>query len=175
MKPNILILMVFYLLIQSCSSQMPSDPDSIDRIDFYAIRRGVDFAQGVYSISELKDKGRDTIITDRVFIHRFVEELNQLIPDKHQRLVDYRSGAILFNREGDSTLVFFGERTGIIYRNQKMMDRDSLFRLIDDSVFATQPYDYWFPSDSSRDLYRNVVKTMMELRKQQAMDSLEIK
>ena len=55
------------------------------------------------------------------------------------------------------------------------MDRDSLFRLIDDSVFATQPYDYWFPSDSSRDLYRNIVKTMMELRKQQAMDSLEIK
>ena len=61
------------------------------------------------------------------------------------------------------------------YRNKKMMDRDSLFRLIDDSVFATQPYDYWFPSDSSRDLYRNAVKTMMELRKQQAMDSLEIK
>jgi len=54
MKPNILILMVFYLLIQSCSSQMPIDPDSIDRIDFYAICRGVDFAQGVYSISELK-------------------------------------------------------------------------------------------------------------------------
>ena len=73
MKPNILILMVFYLLIQSCSSQMPIDPDSIDRIDFYAICRGVDFAQGVYSISELKDKGRDTIITDRDFIHRFVE------------------------------------------------------------------------------------------------------
>jgi hypothetical protein len=73
MKPNILILMVFYLLIQSCSSQMPIDPDSIDRIDFYAICRGVDFAQGVYSISELKDKGRDTIITDRVFIQRFVE------------------------------------------------------------------------------------------------------
>ena len=169
------IIIIICLLIQSCTFHKSINPDSVDRIVFFAMCKGVEYVQGVGSFSELKDRGRDTVITDRSFISRFVEELNMLIPDKHGRPIDYRAAALLFNHEGDSTLVLFGERSGIVYQNRVMMDRDSLFRLIDESVYEKQPYDYWFPSVHSRELYRNAFESVMKFREQQSIknDSLE--
>ena len=144
----------FYLSVSSCGIQKPIDDSSIVKIEFYAMRKGIEFSHRISSFDELKKEARDTIIDDRIFISSFVKEINRLKPDSLSHSVDYRAGALLYRDKGRPLSILFGEYFGIVYEGKNMKDQESLFKLINDRIYSTQPYEYWYPDEESRLLYR---------------------
>lgn len=143
----IVFLALQFVILCSCSSREKVDAQTIDRIVFIALPKGVEFVHSIDSFSLLKAEGRDTVITDRFFIDRFINEINHLEPCNLTFQVDLRSGAILYKRDNSTITIFFGENHGILYEGRKMADSETLFDLIDMSVYAPHSNDYWFPEN----------------------------
>lgn len=116
--------------------------------------KGIEFSHRISSFTELKTEARDTVIVDSFFIHSLVKEINKLVPENSSDTFDIRSGAVLHRKQGKPITILFGESFGIVYDGKKMKDQESIFKLINDKIYSTQPYEYWYPDEESRSLYR---------------------
>ena len=153
MKRWFLLILIAFFSIE-CGSPKPIEPESIDRIEFFAMCKGIEYSHGIHSFSELKEQARDTVVYDSVFIHRFIQEINLLVPQRRSYSVDFRSCAILHRTKGSPITILFGENFGVEYDGKMMEDRKALFEMINEEIYATQSYEYWYPDEESRRMYR---------------------
>ena len=141
----------------SCRQCEHIDPEDVDYIVFYAMPKNVDFCHGKYSIEDLLPNTRDSTITDKEFIRPFIRALNHLVIDEQVHLVDLRSAAVLHTTEERTITFTFGGDRGIFRDGQKMKDNATVFKMIDQKIYAPHPYEYWLP-DSVREAYRSIKK-----------------
>ncbi len=143
------IIILMTALAISCSPRLKVE--DIDVVEFYGMAKGLEMCHSITSLSEIQSQGRDTLISDRNFIQRFVKEINCLIPQRRPYSFDYRAAAILHKKDGSTVTLIFGESWGILYENKRMKDRPSLFQLIDEEIYDTQPgAHYWFPESERK-------------------------
>lgn len=151
----------------SCKQSDSIDIDQVDSIVFYAMPKGVDRSTNIVSLDELIREGKDTTITDRSFIMKFIRRVNHLRLDKKRHTIDIRSAAIAKHGTDDILIVVFGESFGtailkdggkdkMVYdeflemfvpsmsiNGDYMKDDPGIFRLIDKQIYGTQSNDYW--------------------------------
>lgn len=168
----IIVIWFFPFLLQSCGEQDRRQLSKVDNITFYAMPKGIDRPVNLVSFQELIRNGRDSLITDRVFIRRFTKMVNGLVPDNERESIDMRSAAIIAMKTGDSLFVAFGEKWGTVIMNDNgkdkweydevlgfplpsvhvngvfMKDNSALFRFIDKYVYGPHTNDYWLDDDT---------------------------
>lgn len=151
----------------SCKQSDSIDIDQVDSIVFYAMPKGVDRSTNIVSLDELIREGKDTTITDRSFIMKFIRRVNHLRLDKKRHTIDIRSAAIAKHGTDNILIVVFGESFGtailkdggkdkMVYdeflemfvpsmsiNGDYMKDDPGIFRLIDKQIYGTQSNDYW--------------------------------
>ena len=114
-KPNCRILiLILFMILPSCKDEKRIKSNQVESLVFYAMPKGIDRASSLVSFRELKREGRDTLITDRTFIRKFIRMVNCLQPGK-MRSIDLRSAVIIKQETGDSLIIAFGENWGTVF------------------------------------------------------------
>ena len=178
MKRLFLILLTLspVFVLFSCNNQERIKPDQVESLVFYALPKGIDRASSIVSFQDLKKEGRDTLISDRTFILKFIGMVNKLQPGE-TKSIDMRSAVVIKQENGDSLIVAFGENWGtVVLRNggkdkwiydesnetfspsmdvngDFMKDIPALFRYIDKHVYGPHANEYWF-SDETREIHK---------------------
>lgn len=169
MKQYILLLTLIVFSLCSCSRKEFVKTDSVDSIVFYAMPKGIDFDHNYCSFYDMRRTYRDTLITDKAFIQTFCKKINKLQKDRSRRTLDMRAAAVVAMGNGDSLYVAFGESFGTVIMDDiyedimsskdeykkslarpnirlngfPMKDDPSLFRMINEYVYAPHSNDYW--------------------------------
>lgn len=176
-KPLCFILIVIsFIVLPSCENNKRIKLDQVESLVFYALPKGIDRASSIVSYQDLKKEGRDTLISDRTFILKFIGMVNKLQPGK-TKSIDMRSAVVIKQENGDSLIVAFGENWGtVVLRNggkdkwiydesnetfspsmdvngDFMKDIPALFRYINKHVYGPHSNDYWF-NDSTRENHK---------------------
>lgn len=154
-------LFIIVILLYSCSFPKKLDVNKIDEVKLWALPKGMESPHSITKFSELQLSVRDTTTTDRIFIEKLVNEINQLVPSKESFSVDARVGAILFHEGCAVDSILMGESFGICFNGRLMNDSQSLFALIDSSLYKpfSDDYFYWFP-EPKRSQMRLIDKQM---------------
>ena len=182
------VLCVSSIVWISCQRDNKIQRNQVDSIVFYAMPKGVDRPFNIVSFQELKNGGKDTLITDTYFIRKFSRLANRLTPDANRESIDIRSAAVVRMKTGDSLVIAFGEKWGTVILNDLegdnmscdslgfrrvhgvyMKDNAELFRFIDKYVYGPHSNDYWLD-----DVTRGWVKYVRDtIQRQITTPSLE--
>ena len=176
------VLCVSSIVWFSCQRDNKIQRNQVDSIVFYAMPKGVDRPFNLVSFQELKNGGKDTLITDTHFIRRFSRLVNRLAPDANRESIDIRSAAVVKMKTGDSLVIAFGEKWGTVILNDLegdnmscdslgfrrvhgvyMKDNAELFRFIDKYVYGPHSNDYWL-DDVTRGWVKYVRDVLPEQR-----------
>lgn len=161
------LALLFFL--SSCVHESTIDIKNVDRVVFYAMPKGIERCASIVSFDDLKREARDTTITDRLFVNKFVRMANSLRPDRERTGMDMRSAAQIITRQGEIYTIAFGENWGIAFLNDTnnsepspfrvngrfMKDNPKIFSFIDKYVYGPHQNDYWF-GDTERIFIKNV-------------------
>lgn len=93
------LALLFFL--SSCVHESTIDIKNVDRVVFYAMPKGIERCASIVSFDDLKREARDTTITDRLFVKKFVRMANSLRPDRERAGMDMRSAAQIITRQGE--------------------------------------------------------------------------
>ena len=163
MKTNSLLVVinVICLTILSCSGSRSINPEQVDHIVFFAWPKNVETPNAIntFELLTVDNWAKDTIISDRIIINVFVEQINSLKPCK-PKVSDYRSAAVIKMKDGGNHICCFGEKFGISIDNRSFKDDDSVFRFIDRQIYETQPGDYWY-SETIKEMMRSYKENVL--------------
>ncbi len=174
------------IALQSCRQDVKIRLNQVENITFYAMPKGIERSHSLVSFQDLKREGRDTLITDSVFICDFVGMINGLSPDNSMKSIDIRSVAVIALDTRDSLFIAFGENGGTVILNDNgkdkweyhknldlylpsssvngvfMKDNPSLFQFIDEYVYGTHSNVYWF-NDKTRSLVESMTEAYQDM------------
>ena len=160
------LVVLLILVLPSCKQGRRIQPEGVDHIVFTAMPKGIERIGSITSYQVLRNGGRDTLITDRLFIQKFTHMVNNL-QQKENGHLDMRSAALIATKTGDTLIVVFGEKwgTAILWERGKekgrpdeetlymdvngdfMKDNPRLFRFIDKRIYSPHSNSYWFSDD----------------------------
>ena len=142
---NAVIIIILFVLSSSCKNTGIIDPKKVTQIEVYSIRKGCEYLYAITSLDAIKREGKDSTITDRDFINRFISLINDLQVDKNDTdpTGDFRVAAIIRIAGKRPRTILFGEYFGTVYQDRRMIDNKKLFYFIDERIYGPHPYEWW--------------------------------
>jgi len=142
---NAVILIILFVLLGSCKNTGIIDPRIVTEIEVYSIMKGSEYAYAINSLDAVKREGKDSTITDKDFINRFISMINDLQVDKNNTdpIGDFRVAAIIRIRGKRPRIILFGEYFRTVYQDKRMIDNKELFKFIDERIYDPHPQEWW--------------------------------
>ena len=146
-----------------CSNSRIIDPEKVSEIEVYSIKKGTEYISAINSIDAVKREGKDSIITDKDFIQRFVSMINELQDDKDNTdpTGDFRVAAIINISNERPRIILFGEYFRTVYQGKRMVDDNKLFEFIDERIYELHPYEWWL-SEQEKSIRRTLKDKLNE-------------
>lgn len=133
---KIIILIVLVLICSCCEQQCEDSPEN-NHVTFYYIAKDIEycasqtFPQAIINMYDCLD----TIIYDNIFVERFTNIVDNLKVDTVQCMIDIRTVALV-TRNNNTDTICFGGYFGISRDGIKMQDNDSLFDMINGTLYT---------------------------------------
>ena len=171
-----LFILLFAFIAFSCSSKRPElDENMVDNIVFCSIPRNTESPNGKHTVGDFftarrSPHYRDTVITDRVFIHKVVSYSNHL-RRKRKSPLDIRMVMLIKLTTGETIPVSFGAfNNRSIQYNGISMKPDSLFYdyVLSYAYIPLFPHTWYyesnhiFPKDTTHDHDEEMVPYTVE-------------
>lgn len=139
------LFIISLILSSSCENTRIIEPEMVTEIDVYSIMKGAEYICAINSLDAVKREGKDSVITDKDFIYRFVSLINELQVDKNDTnpTGDFRVAAIIRIIDKRPRVILLGEFSRTVYQDKRMIDNKELFEFIDDRIYAPHPYEWW--------------------------------
>ncbi len=159
---NAVIFVILFILPSSCKNTRIIDPEMVTEIEVYSIKKGTEYISAITSLDAVKREGKDSVITDRDFIHKFVSLINELKVDKNNTssTCDFRVAAIIKIMDKRPRIILFGESSITVYQDKRMIDNKELFEFIDERIYGPHPYEWWLTEQEKT--IRKAMKTILE-------------
>ncbi len=156
---RVITILCFANLFSSCSNTRIIDHEKVMEIEVYSIKKGTEYIYAINSVDAIKREGKDSVITDRDFIQKFISYVNVLKEDKNDSdpSGDFRTAVIIKIINKHPIIVLFGEFFGTVYQGKKMIDNKELFQFIDDRIYRPHPYEWWL-TEQEKTIRRNMRK-----------------
>lgn len=160
---NAVILIILFVLSSSCKKTGIVDPKIVTEIEVYSIKKGTEYVHAINSLDAVKREGKDSTITDRDFINRFISLINDLQVDKNDTdpTGDFRVAAIIRIAGKRPRTILFGEYFGTVYQDRRMIDNKKLFHFIDERIYGPHPYEWWL-TEQEKTIQRAMKKILEE-------------
>lgn len=135
------------IITSNCAHRTRILSENVVKIDFYAMDKGIETSYS-FKPEDVIRSGRDTVITDRLFIDEFVTLINSLKPVE-EICSDNRAVAVIKTTVGEEIQIAFGYHWGIHLNGVRMNDDQRLFDFIDKYVYGPheQVKYYWHPDE----------------------------
>lgn len=158
---NAIILIILFVLSSSCKNTGIINPKIVTEIEVYSIKKGSEYVHAINSLEAVKREGKDSIITDRDFVRRFISLINDLQVDKNdtEPTGDFRVAAIIRIAGKRPRTILFGEYFGTVYQDKRMIDNKELFNFIDERIYDPHPYEWWL-TEQEKTIQRSIKKIL---------------
>ena len=135
---NIIVLIL--LITLGCGARkLYFDLKNVEKIRFFYLPKRLNPNHSINKCNEIfscpKEILKDTIITDKNFIHSFVKYINILKPSKKSINYDFRIKCLIKGKNGKINKVCFGEDYLILLDGKLMQDEKKIFELINKTLY----------------------------------------